>query len=248
MIRAQAILHCHPFRFDYSYVAFQLIKAVSQADDCKDLCLLPHPCFPLGCRSNPPCMPSFLPGILFGLHPLPDEQSCGISSSQFFHLFGQACPSSSRWQAAAQAQPVSALCTVDAFSGCHLDLLYVPPSPPQPMLSPCPGGSHTPQHNPWVSLILVQPAPHRWLTQLFTLVIAHHFPNLLLISTKTAHLSPPHMCLLLRGSCRCGPLCNEFLHNHITSLWPRQLNFLIAHRLCSWMWLLWPSGLISSII
>lgn len=77
-----------------------------------------------------------------------------------FCLFGQACPSSSRRQAAAQAQPVSALCTVDAVSGCHLDL-YVPPSPPRPMLSPCPGGSHTPQHNPWVSLISVQPAPHR---------------------------------------------------------------------------------------
>lgn len=123
MIRAQAILHCHPVRFDYSYVAFQLIKAVSQADDCKDLCLLPHPCFPLGCRSNPPCMPSFLPGILFGLHPLPDEQSCGISSSQFFLPVRAGLPLFE--QAAGSCPSTASLCPV--YSGCRFRL---PPGPP----------------------------------------------------------------------------------------------------------------------
>lgn len=44
MIRAQAILHCCLFRFDYLYSVFQLIKAASQAADYWGLYPLPCPC------------------------------------------------------------------------------------------------------------------------------------------------------------------------------------------------------------
>lgn len=44
MIRAQAILHCCLFRFDYLYSVFQLIKAASQAADYGGLYPLPCPC------------------------------------------------------------------------------------------------------------------------------------------------------------------------------------------------------------
>lgn len=103
MIRAQAILHCHPFRFDYSYVAVWLIKAVSQAADCKDLCLLPHSCPPWALRSNPPFTPppssqpsclAFTLCLLEPSHGIPNSQSSPfLAGLPLFKQAAGSCPS-----------------------------------------------------------------------------------------------------------------------------------------------------------
>lgn len=150
---------------------------------------------------------SFLPGILLGLHPPPGEHSRGISSSQFFPPVRAGSP---LFKQVVGSRPSTAgLCPVNSRGPFRL-----PPRPPvRASISPLVHASHPAQGAPTPHSTTTacrpsqaHPAPHRWLTQLFTLVITHHFPNLLLISTKTTHLSPPHMCLLIRGSRQCGPL------------------------------------------
>lgn len=135
MIRAQAILHCHPFGFDYSYVAFRLIKAVSQAADCKDLCLLPHSCPPWAVRSNPPCTPppspqpsclAFTLCLLEPSHGIPNSQSSPFLAGR--PLFKQAAASA------------AGLCPRD--SGCPFGFPLGPPlrasvsPPPMPLTLP----------------------------------------------------------------------------------------------------------------
>lgn len=194
-------MHCHPFRFDYSDVAFQLIKAVSEGADCNDLRLLPHP-WPsselLGLihHARPRLLPRHFawpsPSAAWTLSwPIPS-----FAFSGRFPLFKEQ----------AISYPIKAsLCPMDwgyLFGLPHGLPLHASFFPPWPWLPPCPWCSLTPQPTLWVSPTLVSPDPHRQLTQASG---NHSLPQLLLVFITAAHLPPLNICLLLKGTPPRGP-------------------------------------------